>query len=49
MGEVAEAQGDPAEVFEAAVDGFDGTVGGACVEVGQDLSASRPQRPAELG
>jgi hypothetical protein len=31
--EVPEAQGDSAEVFEAPVDGLDGTVGGTHVEV----------------
>ena len=40
MVEVAEAQGDPAQVLEAAVDGLDGAVGGAHVEVGEDLAAA---------
>lgn len=37
--EVAEAEGDSAEAFEASVDGFDGAVGGADVEVGEDRAA----------
>ncbi len=37
--EVAETQGDAAEVFEAAVDGFGGAVGDTDVEVGQDRPA----------
>ena len=41
--EVAEAQGDSSEVFEASVDGLDGAVGGAHVEVGQDLAVALPQ------
>jgi len=44
--EVAESQGDAAEVLQATVDGFDGSVGDPDVEVGQDLSASFPQATA---
>ena len=38
--EVAESQGDAAQVLEAPVDGFGGAVGGVgVVEVGQDILA----------
>ena len=38
--EVAESQGDAAQVLEASVDGFGGAVGGVgVVEVGQDILA----------
>ena len=43
MAQVPEAQGDPAEMLEATVDGLDGPVGGAHVEVGQDLAVPLPQ------
>ena len=46
--EVSEPQGDSAETFKPAVDGLDGSVGGAHVEVGEDLAVSLPQRPAQL-
>ena len=48
MAEVAEAEGDPAQVLEPSVDGFDGAVGGAHIEVGEDLAVSLPQGSAEL-
>ena len=39
MGEVAEAEGGSAEVFQSAVDGFGRSVAGSgAVEVGQDVS-----------
>lgn len=41
VGEVAEAEGGAAEVFESAVDGFGGSVAGAgAVEVGQHVGGS---------
>src|SRR5699024_9559049 len=42
VGQVPEAQGDAAEVFEAAVDRFDGPVRQSGVEVGEDLVPSFP-------
>ena len=43
-GEVAESQGDAAQVLQASVDGFGGAVGGAgAVEVGQDVLAAADQ------
>lgn len=48
MAEIPEAEGDAAEVFEAAVDRFDRTVGEPDVEVGQDLTAPLPEAAAEL-
>ena len=48
MGEVAESQGDAAEVFESAVDGLGGPVGGAgVVEVGQDVGSTCGQGVAQ--
>ena len=48
VGEVAEAEGGAAEVLEAPVDGFGGSVRGAGpVEVGQDVGGATLQGPAE--
>ncbi|AFP37839.1 hypothetical protein MSMEI_1366 [Mycolicibacterium smegmatis MC2 155] len=48
VGEVAEAQGGSAQVFEAAVDRFGRPVGGAgAVEVGQDVGGTLLQCPPE--
>src|SRR6185436_20630880 len=49
VGEVAESQGVAAEGFEAAVDGFGGSVGGVVVEVGQHVGAAPMQGASELG
>ena len=39
-----ELEGGAVEVFEAAVEGFDGSVAGAClVEVGRDVSGAALQ------
>ena len=48
MGEASEAEGDAAEVFEAAVDCFGGAVGAAdLVEVGEDVACSAFQGAPE--
>src|SRR5262249_16575153 len=50
VGEVAEGEGGAAQVRQAAVDRFGWTVAGAGpVEVGQYVSGSLAQDPAELG
>ena len=47
--EIPEAQGDPAQVLEPAVDGFDRPVGRADIEVGQHVLTSAPQGAPQLG
>ena len=48
VGEVTEPEGGSAEVFEASVDGFGGTVAGVgVVEVGQDVPGSAFKCPAQ--
>ena len=50
VGEVAEAEGGAAEVFEASVDGFGGAVAGAGpVEVGQHVGGALLEGAAEGG
>jgi len=41
--EVSEAQGDPAEVLEAPVDGLDRAVGSAHIEVREEFTVALPQ------
>jgi hypothetical protein len=48
VGEVAEAEGVAAQRFQAAVDGFGGSVGGVLVEERQDVIAAPPQGAAKL-
>ncbi|GAA0333971.1 hypothetical protein GCM10009529_10440 [Micropruina glycogenica] len=49
VGEVSEAEGGAAEVFESSVDGFGGAVGGAwMVEVGQYVAGASVQGGAEF-
>lgn len=48
VAEVAEAQGDPTQVLEPSADGFDCSVAGAHIEVGEELPVSLPQGLAEL-
>lgn len=50
MGQLPERQRDPADVFQASVDGLSGTVARAgMVEEGQDVIAALVQGPTELG
>ena len=49
VGEVAEAEGGAAQVFEPTVDRLGGAVGGAgSVEVGQDVLDATGQGPTEF-
>lgn len=48
MGQVPEAEGDTAEVFESVVDGLGGAVGGAWpVEEREHVSGAPVQGPAQ--
>lgn len=48
MGEVSEAQGGAAQVFDSAVDGFGGAVAGAgVIEIGEDIGGSSFHGPAQ--
>ena len=49
VGQVSESEGYSAEVLEPTVDRLHRSVAGACVEVGEDVAASFPQGPAQLG
>src|SRR5699024_4376991 len=49
VGQVPETEGDATQVFEAAVDGFDGAVRQTGIEVGEDLVPPFPEAAAELG
>ena len=47
-GEVYESEGVAAQGFQAAVDGFGGSVGSVVIEVGQYVGVAAPQGTAQL-
>ena len=48
MGEVSESEGVASQGFQAAVDGFGGSVGGVVLEERQHVGAAPPQGVAQL-